>query len=226
MGKSRSIHWLTGRHISNMVFWALVVFALNCETEEQATVSPSKPDKTPIQEGWNSEIILTKAGKIQAVIRYGYMAKFDESDRVYFDQGVQVDFYDSQGNPTSHLTSDRGEYDEKTEDVMGIGKVEVVSDSGVTLNTESLRLENERNLILSDTTVMVTTSNQDTLYGVGFESNTDLSRWRILKPWGIGNKPLDIDKMEESFREKPEEKSVLPDSLKPDSLKSERISPN
>ena len=36
--------------------------------------------------------------------------------------------------------------------------------------------------------VMITTEENDTLYGVGFESDSDLKNWKILKPSGVINK--------------------------------------
>ena len=33
--------------------------------------------------------------------------------------------------------------------------------------------------------VMITTLNEDTLYGIGFESDSDLENWKILKPSGV-----------------------------------------
>ena len=33
--------------------------------------------------------------------------------------------------------------------------------------------------------IMITTLDKDTLFGIGFESNADLENWRILNPSGI-----------------------------------------
>jgi LPS export ABC transporter protein LptC len=150
----------------------------------------------PIQEGWDSKITITRLGLPQAIVDYGHMVKYEKSDTIYFDEGVEVDFFDDQGNHSSHLISDRGEYNEKTEDVTGIGNVIVVSDSGVTLNTEILRWDNARGKIYSDTLVMVTTREADTLYGIGFESNADLTRRVIYSPWGKTKRSLEFDDLE------------------------------
>jgi len=34
---------------------------------------------------------------------------------------------------------------------------------------------------------MFTSSNNDTMYGVGFESDMDLTKWKIKKPHGVKN---------------------------------------
>ena len=33
--------------------------------------------------------------------------------------------------------------------------------------------------------VMITTAEKDTLYGIGFESDSELQNWKILKPSGV-----------------------------------------
>ena len=164
----------------------------------------------PSQEGWQSELIISKAARRQAVVRYGHMMKYDQRKIILFDEGVEVDFYDEQGNHTSNLTSERGEYREDTEDILGKGNVVVESDSGITLQTEVLRWDNHLEKIISDTLVMVTTTDQDTLYGIGFESNADLTRRIIRKPWGVSDKRVDIDKLESSFSE-PVSKDTITD---------------
>jgi len=35
---------------------------------------------------------------------------------------------------------------------------------------------------------MITTGNNDTLYGIGFESDMNMERWKILKPRGVTNR--------------------------------------
>lgn len=176
------------------------IFFGGCGVEKQETISTVTEEKEyPSQEGWNSEIRLSKAGKLQAVVHYGHMMKYEKRKIVFFDEGVEVDFYDNKGNHTSHLTSEKGEYHENTEDVLGRGNVVVVSDSGVTLSTDVLRWDNRLGKILSDTTVMVTTTDSDTLYGLGFESDPDLNHWIIKKPWGVSQRRIDIEKFEKSF---------------------------
>ncbi len=59
----------------------------------------------------------------------------------------------------------------------------VVSDSGETLFTEELLWNNKLQKIISEVDVMITTET-DTLYGIGFESDAGLSSWTIKKPKG------------------------------------------
>jgi len=202
------------RYFSRTVFGFILLAMLagcNRDQEEVVTTEPGAKE-FPSQEGWNSELYLSKAGHLLAMVRYGHMMKYDEKKIVYFDQSVEVDFYDGEGNHTSHLTSERGEYHEATEDVLGLGNVVVVSDSGVTLRTEVLKWDNRREKILSDTVVMVTTMEHDTLYGVGFESDPNLNRWVIHRPWGVSEKRIDIEKLESSFSKTSSQDTVADES--------------
>ncbi|NOZ04555.1 MAG: hypothetical protein GXO92_08165 [FCB group bacterium] len=55
----------------------------------------------------------------------------------------------------------------------------------MTLFTDTLAWDNELELIYTDDSVMVTTELQDTLYGVGFESDVRLEYWKIMQPSGV-----------------------------------------
>ena len=187
--------------VLSVVLFLWAIFS-GCGGERKETLSAENGAKEyPSQEGWNSDLFLTSAGHLQAVVRYGHMLKYEEKKLILFDEGVEVDFYDAEGSHASRLTSERGEYHETTEDVVGLGNVVVVSDSGVTLQTEVLRWDNGLKKILSDTVVTVITPDRDTLYGVGFESEPDLSRWVIREPWGTSDRRVEVEALETSLAE-------------------------
>ena len=78
---------------------------------------------------------------------------------------------------------------EKTNDLVAEGNVVVVSDSGVTLYTELLRWDHKKERILSDVFIKLV-SEQDTLTGIGFESDSDLENWTIFEPSGVTNREI------------------------------------
>lgn len=193
---------------------ALAATALSCggrpdKPSRQAAPESAVPEsEPPTQESWNSDLTLSRAGKPQAVIRYGHMAQYDSRRMAYFDGAIRVDFFDGGGRHTSVLTSDRGEYNSATEEVRGIGNVIVVSDTGVTLRTAFLRWDPRVEKIQSDSAVTVTTQDADTLFGTGFESASDLSRWMIRKPTGSTRRRVDIEKAESNLRPAPRSDSA------------------
>ena len=58
--------------------------------------------------------------------------------------------------------------------------VVVESDSGVTLYTDTLNWDNKKELIFTTDSVMITTGTNDTLYGIGFESDVNMELWKIF----------------------------------------------
>ena len=69
--------------------------------------------------------------------------------------------------------------------LIAIGNVVVLSDSGVTLYTDTLSWDNVKEKVFTDDRVMFITEQKDTLYGIGFESDIELNNWKILKPTGV-----------------------------------------
>jgi LPS export ABC transporter protein LptC len=186
-----------------------ILVVSGCGEPHSDSSAPVEEQKEfPSQEGWNSTYRISRAGRPQAVIRYGHMSQYDSRKTTYFDEGVIVDFFDETGRHSSKLTSDRGIYNIATNDVYGVGNVVVVSDTGVTLYTEKIRWDQTREKIISDTLVTVVTEDSDTLYGRGFESMPDLSKMVFKEIRGTTGKRLDMDRIKVEMAVIPE-----PDSL-------------
>lgn len=180
-----------------------ILFVFACQQKEENVIGSANPQKFPEQEGWTSTLTLSKAGIRQAVVQYGHMVKFKDEELIFLDEGVEVDFYDKEGNHTSNLISGKAEIEEKKQNVRAIDNVIVVSDSGVTLKTEFLEWDSEVEKIQSDSLVMIVTQYQDTLFGRGFEAESDLSRRVIHEPWGVTDRSINLEKFEEGFKERP-----------------------
>jgi len=173
----------------------LVIFVLltACEKQgEEEIITDSEDELFPDQESWNSQIILTSAGNKVALVKAGHIVKFNNKNILIMDEGLEVDFFNDQNIHTSHLTADAGEVDERLNDLTATGNVVVVSDSGETLHTEILLWSNKLQKILSEVDVMITTDT-DTLYGVGFESDAALRSWTIKKPKGKTTRLVEDD---------------------------------
>jgi len=166
-----------------------LLFILSCSdiAEEKSLTEGDFPD----QESWNSTIILTKNGVNRAVIQAGHLRKYDQTSTILMDESVAVDFFNARGKPSSHLTAQFAEVNEKTNHLTARQNVVVVSDSGATLYTEALHWNHQQERITSDTTITLITEKQDTLKGIGFESDADLEKWTILKPSGVTARKLD-----------------------------------
>jgi len=139
----------------------------------------------PDQESWSVIIILTNEGTIRAKVRSGHLEKYNEKEFVMLDSSVTVDFFDSKEQHTSVLTSEKAEINQASNDMEAMGNVVAVSDSGITLYSESLIWNSREEKLHTKDNIMITTLETDTLYGVGFESDSDLKNWKILSPSGV-----------------------------------------
>jgi LPS export ABC transporter protein LptC len=159
---------------------------------EQGAV-PETDQRVPDQESWNSVIETMEMNRLTAKIWYGHMAKYQDEGVYEFDQNIRVEFFDERGRRSSWLTAQRGKLWDETRRMEAWGNVVAHSDSAnITLFTEHLIWDDQRKKILSDVFVTLTTD-QDTLYGVGFESEADLTRWYIKKPRGYTRRPIDVE---------------------------------
>ena len=185
-------------HSLTKMFLICSFFLTACSGKKAANQVTAAEDareevRIPDQESWNSTLVTTNFGKITAKIRFGHMAKYEERDEYDFDQNIQVLFYDKQGKLKSSVKADSGFMNESRKDMEVFGHVVAHSDSAdMTLYTERLIWNEKSGKIISDKAVKITTD-MDTLYGIGFESDVDLKHWQIKKPRGHSSRPIDLD---------------------------------
>ena len=158
-------------------------------TEEKR--SGESREGRPDAESWDAIITLTNEGAKRAVIRSGHLEKYNERQYILLDENVDADFFNEEEGYTTNLKSRLAEVEEERDFLIAIGDVVVVSDSGVTLFTDTLSWDNLRERVYTEDSVIFITEGQDTLYGVGFESDVELDNWKILKPTGVFHEDKD-----------------------------------
>lgn len=199
---------------SRIVLFMLLNAALllvNCHSPEEQAPSAASEDG-PDQEGWNSKITVTSNGRIAAHVQYSHMEKYSKKKQVQFDGGIAVDFYNTKGEHTSHMTADKGLLFEDTNDVEARENVIAKSDSGITLRSQSLRWLNRTQKIVTEDFVTITTLKGDTLRGKGFESDQNLKNWFIKKPSGVTQKKFELPR---STRKSAEQAADSSDEARP-----------
>tara|TARA_B100000029_G_scaffold13752_1_gene14472 strand:- start:6850 stop:7374 length:525 start_codon:yes stop_codon:yes gene_type:complete len=164
-------------------FFLLAILLSSCARETLQDM-PSR-EGLPDQESWGVTIILTDEGMMRAKVKSGHLEKYNEKEFVMLDSSVMVDFFDDKEQHTSVLTSEKAEVDQSSNDMKAIGNVVAVSDSGITLYTETLTWNSKEEKLRTKDNIMITTQEADTLYGVGFVSDSDLNNWRIMSPSGV-----------------------------------------
>ncbi len=165
-----------------MIFFVLI-FLMGCaETgEEVALRNTSMFNENEID---NPEIIISRENTriVKAVSKH--LMKNGNEDAL-LTGNVKADFYNELGEHVSILYSDSAKINQRTHNLRATGNVHVESDSGFTLYANSILWDNQYKIIESKDSVMFTTTEGDTMYGVGFVSDMDLTKWKIYKPTGV-----------------------------------------
>jgi lipopolysaccharide assembly outer membrane protein LptD (OstA) len=135
----------------------------------------------------NPYIVITRENVPLVKASSRFLVKDENADAVLKGL-VKADFFDDNGIQISQLTSDSAHIDQRTNNLYAYGNVKVVSDDSVKLFSKSILWDNHYKLITSNDSVMFTSADNDTMYGVGFESDMDLTKWKIKKPRGVSGK--------------------------------------
>ena len=169
----------------NIFVIIVISFFISCNTpvvnENQYEELVDHPD----HESWDVRITITNAGIKRAYIEADYLEQYNDKNFISLKNNVNIDFYDADEKRISNLSADKAEINERTNFLLAMNNIIIESDSGVTLFTDTLSWDNTRELIFTDDSVMITTESNDTLYGIGFESDVNMERWKILKPRGV-----------------------------------------
>jgi LPS export ABC transporter protein LptC len=174
-----------------MRFSFFIVFLILFSCVREPIPEMQSREGLPDQESWGVTIILTNEGLMRAKVKSGHLEKYNEKEFILLDRDVTVDFFDSKEIHTSVLTSTKAEVDESSNDMKAIGNVVAVSDSGITLYSETLTWNSKDEKLHTKDNIMITTLEKDTLYGVGFESDSDMKNWKILSPSGVTGREME-----------------------------------
>ena len=167
-------------------YFFLLIFLFACQSNELQKSGQTRQGR-PDAESWDAVITLTNKGAKRGVIRSGHLEKYNDKEFILLDQNVDADFCNEEEVFTTNLKSLVAEIDEEEDFLVAIGNVVVVTDSGVTLFTDTLSWDNHKEKVFTSDSVIFITEKKDTLYGIGFESDIELNNWKILQPTGVFN---------------------------------------
>ena len=177
------------RHISWFLFIILGIIISGCLSSTQEMEGEKRTNR-PDQESWDVTSTLTTEGLVRAIVQSGHLKKYRQKRFIFLDDSVTVDFFDHSEIHTTHLTSHSAEINEKSNFMRAIQSVVVKSDNGVTLFTDTLSWDHSKQRIFTDDSVQFVKVNQDTVYGVGFESDMEMKYWKILQPSGVTDRMI------------------------------------
>ena len=159
---------------------SMLLAALVAGCHKDAPSTPSGEEvRIPDQEARDFTLTESSEGRKSWTLWSSYAAMYNDRNLVDA-RTVRIDFFDREGKKNSTLTADQGIVFQRTNDLEARGKVRVTTESGVTLETDSLRWQNARGKIVSDAFVRVT-RNGDVVTGYGFESDATLEHFHLAR---------------------------------------------
>ena len=168
------------RHITWLL---LVALFISCSSRGESDNSDTTEEVIE-NEIWNPLIILSR--EETKIIEAKAEKLYKNSGKMSLLIGkVEIDFFGEEGDHISILHADSAQIDEQSNNMYAHGNVFVISDSGYTLTTSNILWDNRYKMIIAEDSVMFTTTEGDTMYGVGFESDMDLDQWRIFRIFGV-----------------------------------------
>ena len=166
-----------------MIWFLLSLFFFSCNSPDFSYLDIEGVNDFDNNEISNPRIIITRENVPLVKATSEKLIKNEKANAI-LRGSVVANFFNEEGIQISQLTSDSAHIDHRTNNLHAYGNVKVVSDDSVKLFSHSILWDNHYKLITSHDSVMFTSSNQDTMHGVGFESDMDLSKWKIKKPRG------------------------------------------
>ncbi len=157
---------------------ALAILSLGCQSRT-APIPGVSNARLPDQEARDFTLTETSEGKKNWTLWASYAAMYNEQNLVDA-KTIQIEFFDSKAKRYSTLVADRGLVDQRTNNLTALGRVRIVTESGVRMETDSLRWLNQSQKIVSDAFVRVTRK-EDIVTGYGFESDPNLDHFHLKR---------------------------------------------
>ena len=144
----------------------------------QQTSNPSAGEvRVPDQEARDFTLTESLEGRKNWTLHAVYAAMYNNQSLVDA-RTVRIEFFDKDGKKFSTLLADEGRVYQRSNDLEARGHVRVTTESGIFMETDSLRWQNARGKIVSDGFVRVTRQH-DIVTGYGFESDPSLDHFTL-----------------------------------------------
>ena len=184
------IRWSTSQALAVVAVAAIA----GCQSRTAPTPSGAAL-RFPDQEARDFTLTETSEGKKNWTLWASYAAMYNDRNLVDA-RTIRIEFFDTNGTRYSTLVADQGLVDQRTNNLEAVGKVRIVTETGVRMDTDSLRWINSTQKIVSDSFVRVTRK-QDVVTGYGFESDPNLDHFHLkrevraeVRDEGDGGEPI------------------------------------
>ena len=158
----------------------VLVGAAACSSKKQPPVAAHSPlADSADQVMYGARFNLTDKGLQRAQLHADTAYFFEDNTRIELEN-VHTTFFTATGAKNAVLTSNRGRFNSRTNNMVARKNVVVVTEDGRRLTTPELNYNQQTNQISSDSAFVMTEPNRR-LEGIGFRSDPDMKNIQILK---------------------------------------------
>ena len=151
----------------------------SCENDLAVVESLKADEKFPSEVLFDAVVLYTDSAKVKARLTAPKMEHYmDKEPYVELTEGINLVFYDQNGEITSHLTANYAINYERQGLMEAKGDVVLINELGERLNTEHLIWNQNEKKIYSEVFVKITTADE-IIWGKGFESNQSFTNFKI-----------------------------------------------
>lgn len=168
----------------------VLMLLVGCTQREQGTKVSNDPFvNAPAQMATNVTVTFSDSNTVKARLYASVGRVFEAELKTTMSGPVTVDFFDRDNHqPVARLTSDSCVIDDRTKNMTAIGHVRIVSlRRDLTLTTDELSWVEATRRIRTEREVLIETP-AEKINGVGFESNQDLTSYRLWRVSGVQRK--------------------------------------
>ncbi len=172
----------------------LPLFA-SCSNDKPETVKAETRDSLPRLKADTIVSIVSDSGITRFRVNATEWLIFDRTAETYWDfpEGILFEKFDEALQVNASMQANQAIYYDKKQLWDFRGNVKATNLEGETFETEQLFWDDANERIYSDDSIRITQKSK-IINGIGFESNTMLTRYTIKKPTGV----IPVDEEEES----------------------------
>ena len=163
-----------------LIFCTLICF-FSCSNDLEEISRVSNDKVLPVSTSKNVEMLYSDSARMKARIKAPLRETYiGDKGYIEFRKGIKVEFFGNNGKVESQLTSEYAVSRTRENRTEAKNNVVLSNAAGDRLNTEHLIWDQKEDRIYSNVFTRIT-SPERVIYGEGFESNQDFSKYRILK---------------------------------------------
>lgn len=176
------------------MLWLMTMALSGCETDIQKIKLVTDRKELPTITATHTDLMYSDSAHVKVRLKAPISERYlGDAPYIVFPNGAYAEFYDLNGKVTSSITAKYAISKDRDRTMEAKGQVVVVNVKGDTLNTEHLIWNQDKEKIISDDYVKITTADK-IIYGKGMEADQSFTQYRIFNIRGT----ININKEEEN----------------------------